>query len=592
MGALLLVGGIGAVVTVLASPAAAASVRQPGVVYRSASDGLLYEIGTDGQTAMVGNGLGVAAGTKPAVAAMPSGGRMVAFHAGSVDTLWYVDANNDNHPTNYRLSPGTSPAMTTWSGDNFRIVFVNAADGLLWELTTNGTAFYGGAGYGVAPGTSPAIATIPDVGLMIAFNGGDGQLWYIDANNVGHPTGLRVAAGTSPAIAGYPGGYRIVFVNAADGLLWELTSNGTAFYGGAGYGLAPGTGPAITAVPNVGLVIAFHGGDGQLWYIGPNNVGHPTGLRMAAGTSPAVGPGPDFNWQVAFQDDTGHLAVMDDNGKLLDTNERMSAGNSPDLNTVLSKLLPFATLSPGCRCTGPTAALTSVANAARIRTRSVTSSVTLPPGLPATNPIDVEVQFGTAGLVHATYNPTLGTQIAFDFPVNDGGSRAERLVISLAERRPGGTVAMNFTTTVVIYPLFNIALSPLTFYLINDCDGIAGFPLDSEPFVSWADDRGADGVQFDLQAFDPRVINQFARSRQQVGVADLIRLPGLLFEEEDPEIPAGFGHTYATAGGLMLPGGSRHVHFEDQSRGKWPDEFCNAAFDYDLTINLVRYAGF
>src|SRR6185437_9425877 len=124
---------------------------------------------------------------------------------------------------------------------------------------------------------------------------------------------------------------------------------------------------------------------------------------------------------------------------------------------------------------------------------SVTSSVTLPPGLPATNPIDVEIQFGTAGMVHDTYNPTLGTQIAFDFPVNDGGSRSERLVVSLAERRPGGAVAMNFTTTVVIYPLFNIALSPLTFYLINDCDGIAGFPLDSEPFVSWADDRGADG---------------------------------------------------------------------------------------------------
>jgi hypothetical protein len=38
-----------------------------------------------------------------------------------------------------------------------------------------------------------------------------------------------------------------------------------------------------------------------------------------------------------------------------------------------------------------------------------------------------------------------------------------------------------------------------------------------------------------------------------------------------------------------LPGTSRHVHFEDHSRDTTPDEFCNGAFDYDLTIDLLVY---
>jgi hypothetical protein len=150
---------------------------------------------------------------------------------------------------------------------------------------------------------------------------------------------------------------------------------------------------------------------------------------------------------------------------------------------------------------------------------------------------------------------------------------------------------MNFRTSVVIYPLFNVALSPLTFSLINDCDHdpVFGFPLDSEPMVHWADDRGPGVVEFNLRANDPRVITQFARNEQEVGIGNLLRQPGLMFEEQDPSIPGGFGNGVATPGGAMLPGSSRHVHFEDQSRGVTPDEFCNGAFDYDLTINLLVY---
>jgi len=590
------------VLFVVAKPARAAALRPPALAYRSAADGLLYEWGPDGQPLMVANGLGVAPGTSAAVAPLSTGGRAIAFQAAGSGNLWYVDADNIGHDAGVRVAAGTSPAIVALPGGVFTIVFTRADDGLLWERSPNGSFFFAANGLGMAPGTSPAIAALPTGGFAIAFQAaGSGNLWYVDQNNVGHDTGWPVAAGSSPAIAGLPNGFTIVFRRAADGLLWERSVNGSFFYAGAGFGIAPGTSPDVVALATGGFAIAFHAsGADTLWYVDANNVGHNTGIRMGPNTSPTLTAGWYGWWQAAFQDDTHHLLIVDNTNQVYDPHLDLAPGSTPDAPPTLggapTLLLGKTTFTqaPSCSCTAPTAALTSLANITRVRTRNVTTIVTVPAGLPVTNLTEIHVQGYGGGSAIQNYNPTTGNKITLQFAESTGVAREEHVDITFIEHATKGTVSFPYLVTVPIQPHYNVAISPLSFHLINDCDYTLGvFVEDSEVKIRWADDRpdiqeaGFD----DVRAFDMRQIPQFGRILTDVTVANNLLAPGIEFEETDPVADnfPGFTSWGAYPEGALLPGVSRHVHLEDHSRGQYTDEFCNAAFDYDVTITLLTY---
>ena len=166
------------------------------MVYR-ATDGLAYELSGDYDLRMTANGLGIAPGTQPSVAALPTGGRMIAFHAWGVDTLWYVDAADAGHDTGRKMRTGTSPAIAVNSRGEWVIAFV-ADTGRLWWLDSAGHAI--DRGVSVLQGTSPAVTALSNDTFDGAFASSNGVLWLT------HPTfsegtNLAVAA-ISPAVAG------------------------------------------------------------------------------------------------------------------------------------------------------------------------------------------------------------------------------------------------------------------------------------------------------------------------------------------------------------------------------------------------------
>jgi hypothetical protein len=303
------------------------------VAHRS-TDGLLWELTGSDDLRMAANGLGIEPGTTPAVASLPGGKKMLAFHAWGLHTLWYVDANNVGHDTGIKLAPGTSPAIVAWGDGGYRIAYVNAADGLLWELPPAGGPYYAGAGFGVAPGTSPAATYIPGVGPQLAFHAaGWNTLVYVDANNVGHNTGIAMGTGVSPAMAPMPGGgveyafgcgllcvvgpdmvvhfvsgvyvadgttpaiatqpygsYQVAVTTGASsgGTLWTVTDGVASNTGGY---VQPGTSPAIVALPYGGFEIAYvRTVTGHLWYVGPDGAGRDTGVTATGGSSPSMAP--------------------------------------------------------------------------------------------------------------------------------------------------------------------------------------------------------------------------------------------------------------------------------------------------------------
>ena len=241
----------------------------------------------------VGRTLDVAVGTSPAVAADNAGGWKIAFH-GANGHLWTIDSASNIIDTGAMLAPGSNPALTylpTFGG--YEITFAGE-DNLLWRAFPDTNWFHIMAGpftLGVAPGTSPAIASNGSGSWKIAFVAPDHHLWTSDSFGDTHDTGASMAAGSSPALAYLPtfGGYEITFAGE-DNLLWRAFPDTNWFRVMAGLytlSVASGTSPAVIAVGSNNWKIAFVAPDQHLWTT-DSTATQDTGVVMAANTNPAI----------------------------------------------------------------------------------------------------------------------------------------------------------------------------------------------------------------------------------------------------------------------------------------------------------------
>ncbi len=303
--------------------------------FQDSPGGLLAETSASGLIRGVANGLGVAPSTSPAVAALSTGGREIAFQAAGEGTLWTVTPDNIGHDTGVKMAAGTSPAIAALPGGGYEIAFVNS-DGFLRELGPDGVVRWAANGLGVAPRTSPAIAGDPLGGFEIAFQAlTEDTLWTVTPDNIGHDTGNQMAAGSSPAVAGLSsGGFEVAFAGQ-DNYPRELGPNGTVGFVTAGVTVAPGTSPAIAALSTGGFEIAFGaaGSSGTLWTVTDAGTATDTGIYPAANTSPAITALPAGGYAIALQAFSGHLWTISSFGGSQDTGLTMTAGASPSITS-------------------------------------------------------------------------------------------------------------------------------------------------------------------------------------------------------------------------------------------------------------------
>ncbi len=171
------------------------------------ADNLLWRAFPDTNFFHVGAGLGVAPGTSPAIATDGAGGWKIAFHAQG-DHLWTVSAPNTATDTGAVMAAGSNPALAWLPGaGGYEIAFVGP-DQTLWRAFPDTNWFHAGFEYGVtfgvAPGTSPSVASDGANGWSIAFHGSNGDLWSDTFTSAGADnfadSGTQLAAGTSPTI--------------------------------------------------------------------------------------------------------------------------------------------------------------------------------------------------------------------------------------------------------------------------------------------------------------------------------------------------------------------------------------------------------
>ncbi|HTJ66146.1 MAG TPA: CHAP domain-containing protein [Actinospica sp.] len=251
--------------------------------------------------------------------------------------------------------------------------------GSLWLAPGSGTSLTAAANdpdyLGLAAGTSPSMAVLPDGSWVAAWHGADttnptGSLWIATGtgstmNAVAEPGNLGVAAGSSPSIVAMPNGSWTVAWHGADtitpaGSLWVATGNGTSLNAAAtspgNLGVAANTSPSLVAMPNGTWMAAWHGADsitpaGSLWVATGNGTSlnaaaaSPGNLGVAANTSPSLVVMPNSSWTLAWHGaDTitpaGSLWVATGNGTSLNAaatssgNLGVAANTSPSLTAM------------------------------------------------------------------------------------------------------------------------------------------------------------------------------------------------------------------------------------------------------------------
>jgi microsomal dipeptidase-like Zn-dependent dipeptidase len=122
--------------------------------------------------------------------------RRIAFHA-NTGMLFSTDGEGNAKDLGFGLAAGTSPAVACDVDGGFRIAF-HANTGMLFSTDGEGNAK--DLGFGLAAGTSPAVACDVDGGFRIAFHANTGMLFSTDGEGNAKDLGFGLAAGTSPAI--------------------------------------------------------------------------------------------------------------------------------------------------------------------------------------------------------------------------------------------------------------------------------------------------------------------------------------------------------------------------------------------------------
>jgi hypothetical protein len=220
-------------------------------------------------------------------------------------------------------------------------------------------------------------------------------------------------------------------------------------------------------------------------------------------------------------------------------------------------------------------------------TTSLTTLVTVAPGLALTQPVEISIgYYSPAAVNRITQSYVAGTGNRFlhnDFE-GDGKPRRMRVDISLSEPKPGGGFhTFAFSTQVGLDPLYDVTLSPLQFFLQNDCDPFGN----SEIRFSWhSPDDQFHQFYFSTGSDKPTIIERFAWARIEVSTAENLHRPVMWFWEEDPVI--GYIPFHLPSDTNLVPGQTKTVKGFLQAAD---ENICFALVEHTITYTL-RFSPF
>jgi hypothetical protein len=261
-------------------------------------------------------------------------------------------------------SGATGSAVTnagTYTG--FTLAAANPTEDL-WTIGASDKDWYAE----LAPGSSPAIATVPGGDETVEVTS-TGDLWSLG------PAGsmdweLAVDPKSTPAVTSYGSGYEAA-VRRSDG---NLETVGTAGSKNWGLQVRSGTSPAIVALAGGGYVVAYEDKNGDLHEVGTAKSYPSQDLKVtaAANTSPAIAAASG-GFEVAYQTTTNVVATIGHYGAQI-WSQGMLAGTSPAIAAQPSGFVWAVQTPSHVVYTSRVTETTSAATATKAATTTVTHS--------------------------------------------------------------------------------------------------------------------------------------------------------------------------------------------------------------------------
>lgn len=260
------------------------------------------------------------------------------------------------------------------------------------------------------------------------------------------------------------------------------------------------------------------------------------------------------------------------------------------LDSSLGTAIPF-----GQQYQAPTANLTMVANALRLKRKSLTTLITVDPNVPVTQPVEISVGYSSpAGTNRITqsYVRSSGNRFLYNDKAGDGKPRTMTISISLREPKPGGgyeTFAVDWSA--FLDPLYDVTIGPFTFDLISECDMVGKSEI---VFVWYSPDWQYRKHRFSKRAGSRTTIPQFAWSRSEISWSSPLRVPQAEFFDEDNAatemlwscLPAGCGFSIHIPPKIpLLDGPNALVKGNLKAR----NDSCQAYYEYTMTKTLRWY---
>ena len=245
---------------------------------------------------------------------------------------------------------------------------------------------------------------------------------------------------------------------------------------------------------------------------------------------------------------------------------------------------------------GPTQNITKVANALQVKARSLTTQVTVAPGLALTQAVTISIAYispvpGAPERLTQTYVAT-GNRFVWNDPEGNGQPRPVHLDITLTELKPGGgQYSYNVPGNLTLDPLYDVAVSPLNFQLIYGC-AFAGsniiklrwYPPDQARFYE-TDFNAVNGERFSL--------NEFAWARSEVSAAANFRKVSVWYDQFQQADalsfgPPGFAEFAPARPNVNLVPGTTYTSSPGLVKALNNDE-CSAILHYIVTYTLRSY---
>jgi hypothetical protein len=187
--------------------------------------------------------------------------------------------------------------------------------------------------------------------------------------------------------------------------------------------------------------------------------------------------------------------------------------------------------NPGPPNVGPTPNITAVANALAQYHKSLTTLITVKPGLVLTQPVTISIAYlSPAGYgpdsperLTQTYAPATGNHFLRNDNAGNGQPRRVHLDINLSEPKPGGGLySYNVPVDLDLDPLYNVTIGSLVFTLTTPCDLIGDTTIG---FFWLSPDGQRHTSQFNTSPGKHITVDSFAWSHAELSASAGLTLP-------------------------------------------------------------------